>query len=411
MILNDVINTFKSFFSRAFWFGNFLPVAVFAALHGVIAWWVVPGVNLETLFSNTASKAIFFPAGFATLVVLAYAATPLIPVMRGLLDGSLLPEVLHNALRREHLVLARSTRRKVNAAFELFTTVADLNFTKSREIWKARKDGIAAGTIIDRQAIEFAITMVDTLESRYDRGRPPAVKELRDAVEAMIAALRVNNIDLPEASGLGSAQERLMQILNDAEADAQLRWQTLQARYRHISFDRPQTTRMADTRYRVESYCANAYGVDFNYIWPRLQMVLPQQGAQGDVGSFNDHLAAARAQIDFAILSLTLSLTVPLFWLPYLASTAQDPALFAFVGAITPLLVGFFYYIALESQVAFGDVMKGAIDTYRFSLLGNNLRQHLPQTLSEERQLWARLQDIDVVATREIYFRPPKPTE
>lgn len=411
MVLNEVLGTFKGFFSRAFWFGNFLPVALFTALHLAIAWAALPNVRLEDWFSDTASKAIYFTTTFAALVVIAYASTPLVPVMRGLLDGSLLPDVCYDALRRQHLITARNVRTKINASFEYFTSVADLNFSRSKEIWEARAAGVELGRIGDAAAMTSAVRAVEKLVSEFDDGVPPRYEALDQVSQRMVEALKSNSAKLADGKLLSRAVGRLIQLLKDAEADAYQQLHTVEARYRHVAFDRPQTTRMADTRFMVESYSSNAYGVDFDYIWPRLQLVLPQQAAQGDVGSFNDKLISARAQIDFAILSLGLSLTVPVVWLPYLVWTATSPVLFLAVGAMSPLLVGFFYYVALESQIAFGEVMKGAIDSYRFKLLGESLRQTLPQTLAEERNLWAKLQVSDQAGTTDmIYYQHPKAT-
>jgi hypothetical protein len=37
---------------------------------------------------------------------------------------------------------------------------------------------------------------------------------------------------------------------------------------------------MADARRSTERYSFNVYQADFDYIWPRLQLVLPDQGSQ-----------------------------------------------------------------------------------------------------------------------------------
>jgi hypothetical protein len=78
-MLNDVIGVFKGFFSRSFWFGNFLPVAMFSFLHLCIAWLVIPGISLTTWVQADPKALTYFPMTFAALVVLAYALTPIIP--------------------------------------------------------------------------------------------------------------------------------------------------------------------------------------------------------------------------------------------------------------------------------------------------------------------------------------------
>jgi hypothetical protein len=417
--LNEIIGVFKGFFSRAFWFGSFLPVAIFGFIHLAIAWWVLPDVPLAEWAKANASTLTYFPVTFAALIVLAYALTPLVPLARGLLDGSLLPERWHDALRSEHMTTARAVRRKINEAFALFNELGYLNSKQIADIWTARGRGNAAGGITDEAAIDQATRAIGTLQRRFDTGDLPGKDALKDGVDKLVAALQINATELPAgpaptaaqrnaAQRLDAAQLQLVELLKDAEADAEHRYHALETRHSRLAYDNPQATRMADTRVLMESYPAKAYGVDFAYIWPRLQLVIPQQAAQGEGASFGEKLAAARSQIDFAVLSLALALTIPLIWLPYLAWTADNPTKFLVIGAAAPLVAAFFYHVAVESQIAFGEVMKTAIDSHRLKLLSDNLRQPLPATLSAERELWGRLQGIDQVRAYELVYRHPK---
>jgi len=415
--LADIIGTFKGFFSRAFWFGNFLPVAIFAAVHLVIAWLALPNVPLAKWASADSNTLTYFPATFAALVALSYAAAPLVPLMRGLLDGSFLPAFLHDALRKEHLIEVRPIRRKIDAAFGLFNELDNLNSTTTNLMWSSRAQGHQLGRITDPARIEAAERAIEPLVANFDAGSRPEPQQLRDAAAPLIEALRVNDADLDDgataahaaaARRLDAAERAMMQLLDDAAADARHEYLSLRARYSRIAYDNPQATLMADTRILVEKYSADNYGVEFDYIWPRLQLVLPVKG-DGNGESFGEKLGSAQAQIDFSVLSLTLSLTVPLGWLPYLAVTAADPVLFLAIAAAMPLVIAFFYRVAVESQIAFGEVMKAAIDNYRFDLLGAHLRQALPATLSEERDLWGDLQKIGELPTLDLVYRHPTP--
>lgn len=423
--LADIVGTFKGFFSRGFWFGNFLPVAIFAAVHLVIAWLALPNVPLGKWVATDASSLTYFPVTFAALVALSYAAAPLVPLMRGLLDGSLLPAFLHDALRKEHLIEARPIRRKINDAFDLFNQLDRLNSTQTSLIWKARGEGNVVGRITNRPSIEDARGAIKLLVERFDAGARPGAQDLARAAALLIEALQANDADLANADldggaaqhdpaaraaaqRLDEAERAMMQLLDDAAADARHEYLSLRARYSRIAYDNPQSTLMADTRILVEKYCADSYGVEFDYIWPRLQLVLPAKG-DGEGESFGEKLSAAGSQIDFSVLSLALSLTVPLGWLPYLAFTAPDPILFLAIAGAAPLVIAFFYRVAVESQIAFGEVMKAAIDNYRFDLLGAHLRQALPATLSDERELWGRLQKIGELPSLDLVYRHTKP--
>jgi hypothetical protein len=155
-----------------------------------------------------------------------------------------------------------------------------------------------------------------------------------------------------------------------------------------------------------EQYCFNTYGVDFDYIWSRLQFVVPAQSASGNTDSLSDRLATARAQVDFSILSLAFSLTVPLVWLPYLAWTGESPVKYLLIAAAAPLLVCLFYFVALESRTAFGDVAIAAADMNRFALLGG-LHLPMPASLADERDMWGDLQRIELIRDLNMIYKHP----
>ena len=422
-MLGTVIDVFKGFFSRSFWFGNFLPVAIFAFLHLIIAWWVLPNIPLAEWANADPKSLTYFPIALAVLVVIAYALIPIIPLVRGLLDGSLLPEAVQDMLRREHVVAARAIQRRVNDAVDRLNQAGTLKSRKVPLIWDARRSGnerVGAGNaaIGNRNAINSAKAALEPLQSNYQGGRPLDMDALSAAVDLMIVALNANATEVPDnytgtdkllVAQLDRLQNELVDLLQAAEIDADHRLQSLSTLHSRTSYDNPQATRMADTRFLVEKYPLDAYDVDFDYIWPRLQMVMPSKGNDSEPASFASRLAAARDQIDFAVLCLALSLTIPAVWLPYLAYTAVSPVKFLVIGTAAPLLVIFFYQIAVESQVAFGKSMKAAIDNYRFDLLSKNLRLGLPATLAEERELWSQLRAIDHIRDRNLIYRHPKP--
>jgi hypothetical protein len=233
----------------------------------------------------------------------------------------------------------------------------------------------------------------------------------------VLAGLKENDSliteDIPErrnSQRLAQAAEDVVDLTAECEREAGQRALALYTRYGRIAFRDPQATRMGDARFLTESYSLNVYNVDFSYIWPRLQLVLPEQGGQGQVGSHNDRLIAARAQVDFAVLSLALALTIPLLWLPLLAWHGESVPLFIAIGVGGPLLAMFFYQLAVASQFDFGEVVKAAIDKYRFDVLAN-LRQALPATLAAERALWNDLRVAERKGSiSDLFYRHKAPS-
>jgi hypothetical protein len=418
-MLSQYLTTFQGFFTRAFWFGSFLPVALFAFLHLVIAWVAFgnEAVPLQKWLTLDPTKLTLFPTIFAGLVVVSYALSPMLPLFRELLDGSALPDWLHEPLRRERKREAPPIRDKVEAAERLLNHCRDIRETLVARVAKARADGVAnaPGALPNRPQIHAALGAADRLRHKLEHDQPLTSADVSDAVDELIAALEANDSSLPASApnaqlsaDLSKAGEAIFRLVANCEREAAHLEFALRTRHSRIAFDNPQATQMADARFLTESYCLNVYNVDFSYIWPRLQLVLPEQGSQGQVGSYNDRLVAARSQVDFAVLSLALSLTIPLLWLPLLAWDGTSMPLFLGIGVGAPLLAAFFYQLAVESQFEFGEVIKTAIDKYRFAVL-KDLQQPLPPTLVAERELWHNLRVAEQTPKQTDLFYHHKP--
>ena len=103
-MFNQLLAVFQGFLSRAFWFASFLPVLIVSAVHlGIAAIEFPDAVPLEKWAGNVTLLAL----AFVSLVVLAYALAPLIPLFRDFLDGRSLWTSLNNELRRERVIEAR----------------------------------------------------------------------------------------------------------------------------------------------------------------------------------------------------------------------------------------------------------------------------------------------------------------
>jgi hypothetical protein len=197
-MLNKVITVFQGFFSRAFWFGSFLPVAVVAAIHLVIAWLQYPKlVPLNEWSTATFESLTLFPAVFAGLVVLAYALTPLIPLLRGVLDGSLLPEWTHDWLRRAHVISMREARDQVVYALETSAGYDRLIMREIPRLQGKRAAGMNLNAIANFDLIESAKTSIETLQKKIESGVTPTIPETQSTVDALAAALERNTSRLP----------------------------------------------------------------------------------------------------------------------------------------------------------------------------------------------------------------------
>ena len=345
--------------------------------------------------------------------MLGYVLNPMVSMFRDLLDGSALPEKLHDALRRRREPALRTIRQEVDAAEDLLGLCRGLIRSEFRRIATARLQGNQLPAADNEPVVQQAEAAVAALRQTLQGGDLPLAADVGTAQDRLVTALTLNNALLragPNAAlslRLDTARESFIDAIGECEREVSYRVSALNARYSRVSFRNPQATTMADARFLAESYSLNAYNVDFSYLWPRLQVVLPDQGAQGTVDSYNDRLISARSRVDFAVLCTVLALTIPPVWLPLLAFRGSSILLFVAVWFVAPLVIAFFYQLAVESQFEFGEVIKSAIDKYRFNVLGE-LRLSLPPTLQSERALWGELRVVEQIAsTTDLYYRHP----
>ncbi len=407
-IFGQVFSAFQSLLSRGFWFGSFLPIAVFAALNLALVTAVFPGVvKLEDVVR--ADWIWLAPVLLVGLVVVAYALGPLIPLFRDLLDGRGLPEVVQRALRLRPLKLRRQAEEALDAATDLASRLVELRQSANLDLQAARAEGLALGTTGAPAAIGRAEQAAQRLAQLLNIGAlQSSDAPAAEAVRRVADALR-SNTSTPGAAAdaalvvrLATVHRRIIDLLRQAAEAGDLFRQRQQDQVRRLPRD-AQPTQVGNARARAERYCREMYGGDFSYIWPRLLFVIPDNDAAAQ------RIEAAKALIDFAVLCLVLTTTLLLVWLPLLASRGRSPWLFLTMGGFGPLLIGFFYRLVVETQISFGGVVQGVVDRFRFELL-KMLHVKAPATLVDERLIWAWLQaaaDGEPVNADVIWSLPP----
>jgi len=387
---NTAIEALSGFFSKLFWFGTFLPVAVFAALHFGLAALTFPAARAlvpAEISAETWSRVIL------GLVVLAFALSPLHPLLQGLLDGSLLPGRLREWLVRRRWRNETRQRAVLDAARTAFGRIRSAGSEGHAQLAAAFEQGMTLATAADDASIGAAQTALAAARRPLEKGDLPDAETLRAATAAVVAALEANRPDpggvpAPDVARARAAvelSEGAENLLTTAEAEAEGRYEAAELSRRAIPEDRAvMATRMGEARAAAERYAFDAYGVEFGFLWPRLLVQIPRQDSP-----IADGINTARASLNFTVMSLVLSLTL-LAWLPILGAYGDSVPLLLLVALGGPLLAWFCWRLAIESQFGMGDAIKVAIDRHRFDVL-KELRQPLPASRSAERQLWARL--------------------
>jgi hypothetical protein len=392
-MFNQILTAFQGFFSRSFWFASFLPVATVAALHLAVAELAFPGLVpvQQWIEAGLGDKAAGFTVVVASLVVLAYALAPFTPLVRDILDGRALPDWLHNLLRQARVADWRRAKARMDAARSTFNQFDLMYRLQVPEIWNAAEKGNGLGKVTDPELIRTASGAVRALQTQMQSSRLPELSIAKEAVGRLIASLEKNASDLDTSVSreLSGAKELLIALIDEARREAEYQRLRIRSTYR---VDLLPTrldllpTRVGDARRITERYSEDTYQVDFDYVWTRIQMLLPKEDTE-----FLKRVGDAQSQVSFSVLALMLMLTVPLVWLPTLLVTATTPWLFLAIGFLSPVLVLFLYELVVQSQSVFGEVVRAAIDKYRIQVLTEVMRQPLPATLAVERLLWRGL--------------------
>jgi hypothetical protein len=408
---NTVYAALKSFFARGFWFSTFLPVALFAGLHCLVALIKYGSLSLfgMTLSLNSAPHGISAEALSSIVVVLvaiSFVLAPFVNYLRGLLDGSLLPKSLHDWLRLRRYRAARAKKQELEM---LFNDLGEVSESESRYFKDDCAIRIARAAAVARlpktapnanvvTAAQSALAMLDAGLSSNDTPLGPLATAAEDAI---IAAFAQNAPDFDDpaspddtarSKAIDKAANGLGGKLQDAVLLAKYRYQIAKDRDRVVdAIEFPWATALGDARFVAESYPRKVYNVEFDYLWPRLLMTM--KAAKSDDPTL-EAIENARTNIDFAALSFFLVMTVPAVWMPVLLARGGPAWLFLVIGAASPLALRFFFGLAFESQLAFASVVSSTIDSSRFSVL-NMLRVPEPSSRSEERALWERIANSD----------------
>lgn len=415
---NSIYSALQSFLSRSFWFANFLPVALFAFVHAIIAAFVVGPIKVWGIPLNFESSnlAAIGPGIVLAVVILAYLLAPLVPLLRNILDGSQLPPFVHDWLRGARLADAyeksKAIEERRDDASALRALKADAHDDHGR-IRRAFQSGLALPSADDEPSIQKARLALDRLNRALFS---PGVLRVRtrEAEEAVVAAFR-GNCPEPRAGMSDEAWRRAEEVnqagdtyedlLGKAAQEAEYRYEISRVRNRTLgALENPMATSIGDARLVAERYSSEVYGVDFSFLWPRLLAAVRTLKDDPMLSA----IETARSTVDFAVMCVLLTVTLPLVWFPAILYLGEPAWMFLVIGAATPLGLRFFLSLAFEGQLAFGDVIKTAIDQHRFLVL-KTLRQPEPQSRSEERRLWQRIKSAEEDArTADLVYVQPK---
>jgi hypothetical protein len=285
----------------------------------------------------------------------------------------------------------------MSAASVRLARYAALERTQIDALIAARQVGAQKDAPADPGLGRRAVASARLAAQRMGRGRLPDLTSFGRAVAEMIAALASGAPD----ETLSGAQGALTRTVQRAALEARYQVALVQDRFGPLTaLAPPMATRLAEARRSAEAYSQDVYGVAFDFIWPRLWLVISDKDGASAI------ISDAQSQVDFSVMSFWLMASVWALWAPVLiwadgwsvaiASSPHRPIFWTLILA-GPAICLFFYELAVASQWKLAQVTKATIDKHRINLL-QALLQPRPADRDAERASWLTLQASEAAA-------------
>jgi hypothetical protein len=388
----------QSVLSKYFLLGSFFPVLIFNAANACLVLVAFPD-TLPFVHKNLSKENVTYCIAIVVVVtlVMAYALSPLVIVFRSALDGDLLPAFIKQILGGINEKRNDDLSRELNEANRHYSQCSESKEKWMRRFQDARRTGNMQVQNFDDKAIETASQAFKALLKKQKWKADFNSPDFDAAATALEKALSRNALS-PNARALANEKKNeVLATLHNLHGDfnkelssassALLQVFELLIRRQRATFvrGRPRVTRLGNIRAAAENYSASVYDVDFDFIWPRLQLALAKDE------KFSNVVNLAEAQLNFSVSTLVLGVLIPAIWIPILVIFSSASLAFLFVAICSPLVVMFLYYLVDISQRAFGEVVRTAIDGFRLETL-RMLHQRVPTRLSSERAIWRTIQ-------------------
>jgi hypothetical protein len=389
-MMGSLLDRLQGFFSKSFILAGFLPLAAALILNGLLLQWVFPQARplLRILLQSDEGSVL---PNWVLLILLTYVLgmvlASLSPGLRHLLEGGYLPPALQD--RKRHWFYADLKRKQTERK------------KISKELFQLRKARNKEGGWVE--ALRNARLKGDKF--------PPSGTPLNSALRAMYAGLKAKQLGwehvsfeelqalfAPLKAELQSRPARnteeldqihvgFVELLDYACGKTEIEHSRVHAaislRFPH-QVGSLQSTELANLVEVQREYGVDRFGLDSELFWLRMLKL-----ARADK-EFYPLLDDAKTQLDFAVVvTVLLGLTV-LIWLPLSLLFAPTVWPYVLVTVICLPAVPIFYRIVLQAYVTYAEIVRAAVDLYRFDML-KALHIPLPKDLTAEKETWLKL--------------------
>lgn len=421
-MFGSVVDKIGTVVSRSFLLSSFFPFLIFAAINIAVTWFAFPNARWvldEAIKLEAGKQAMVLGTTFIAIAVVAYLFSPLTLLLRQVLEGRvLIPRFIQDGLREEQFAIAQELKEKRDRANTRDNDIAAFFQKQLERLIEARRTGSALkalGPSAQAQicAADAEITAVERIATPRRTTETATITALEGAISTIVMALSCSSTTLPETAPecdhalskkLAASQAKATVLLRRAVDDAHQALIEAQEILRgRFALKGIWPTHIANIRAAAESHSVDAYGVEFEFIWPRLRFAMQKDEKAVAL------LDGARAQVDFSLLMTLLCGTFVLVWLSIFIGSAQPPLAIIMLGLAGLMVISFLLRVVEESIKQLGELISSTVDLYRFKLL-REMDIDPPGNLTAERALWRRLQQSSTtgLGTIDIAYRHGK---
>jgi hypothetical protein len=366
-----------------------LPLALFFFFSALLASRLDPdyGFLLAVFLDDNVTigtRAVKAVIALLGLTVLAYVFTTLGTRLRLFMEGQSWPAWLRDLGVARHVSDLRDQEREIQNVKNARERVVDGEDQWIQRLLDARlSEPKANDPCLYPPDHPTRLHMEDLARLKACGRRIPA-EQLEEAVVGLVALLRDNTMTrgVQAADRLDHDHTALRELIEYSER--QLRRELIDletVRQFNYGAELVAPTAMGNVAESIRSYAWSRYEMNLDVFWPRLQKVM-----QSDSG-FYTVLSDAKVQLDFFVSVFWLAILYVVVWVPVLA--VYSPTLWPYlaVAFFGPLVAIAAYHLAVHNYLAFAELMRSAIDTYRLKLL-EALQMPSPAGTAQEGRMW-----------------------
>ena len=412
-MFTSVIGALTSLLPKYFIFGCYVPVLIFSFINFGMVYLFSAWTRFEIEFWLGKSLALSVSVAFVATVVIAYVVSAINDFLREFLEGryvwpSRLERLLCVGERRRRDDLGQKYTRARRQRFVL----SQLHYTWEKDLRNAAmaRKLPAAGpyTLRPLEDLRAAVSH-GALNGKRDPLSDSEFTMLRDVIQNAVdkLVLAMGTYSTPEDTEVENDRRELLLLIGAiSNSMKQLEFETGADLYTRFGNDPVRPTRLGNIAAAIHAYSIGRYKMELTIFFSRLQTVLVKKEDKG-----YPLVLDAKAQLDFLIACCWFSALSTAIWGTLLFGFGGSREAFLIVAAAGFLLTLGFYLSAGANYLAYGEVVRAAIDVNRFSLL-NALDIKLPGSLREERSLWAAMSGLAYSGGESVEFsyeHPAKP--